>query len=132
MITTTVSVDGGKLKWTEEVPDHAYMIAYLHSELKIGRVEELDSFALYEAWAFDGRTSWHLWQREGEWVCTALDTAELDPSLTMRLRQYLSDHIRHSLKEKNLDRQYLEIHESIAFDEDGQAYVIYSCPIDLV
>lgn len=132
MITTTVSVDGGKLQWPKEVPDHAYMIAYLHSELKIGRVEELDSFTLYEAWAFDGRTSWHLWQRDGEWVCTALDTAELDPSLVMRSRQYLSDHIRHSLKEKNLDKQYLEIHETIAFDGDGQAYVIYSCPIDLV
>jgi len=132
MKTTAVIVEDGRLHWPSGVPDGAFMIAYLHSELKVGPVEPLDAGVLYEAWSFDGRTSWHLWQRDGAWVCTALNAESIDPSCVMRSRQYLSEPIQRRLKQQNLAKDCLEILEIIDFDPDGQAYVVYSCPIDFV
>lgn len=133
MNTIPVQVNDGVLEWPVGVSDHAYMIAYLHSELKVGRLEGgLPAAVVYEAWAFDGRVSWHLWQRDGEWMCTECDTAQIDPHLSLRTRQVLSREIRNRLKLQQLDKQYLEIHETIAFDSDGQAYVAYGCPINFV
>lgn len=133
MMTTVVQVNDGKLDWPSRVPDDAYMIAYLHSELKVGRKEDrLDSAVLYEAWAFDGRVSWHLWQRDGEWVCTECDTSHIAPQHSMRTKQYLSREVKRLLKEQHIDKQFLEVHETIAFDADGQAYIAYGCPINFL
>jgi hypothetical protein len=43
----------------------------------------------------------------------------------MEVEHYLSKHIRQKIKKTKLI-----IHQTIAWDEDGQAYIAYSCPIN--
>ncbi|AGA59174.1 hypothetical protein Theco_3118 [Thermobacillus composti KWC4] len=132
MKTLLVEVSGGMLEWPSDVPNDAWFLAYTHSELLLKKgPEPLHPARLYEAWAFDGTASWHLWQREDQWICTKYDADTADKRLVMEGRQVLSDTAIKKLASVQVNARYLVIHELIEFDEDGQAFVAYSCPINL-
>jgi len=132
MRTEPVEVRGGLLAWPSDVPEDAWLLAYTHSELLLGKgPKPLHPTKLYDAWAFDGKASWHLWRRDDEWVCTRVDAQAADRRLAGEQRQLLSDAAVKKLKAQGIDVRYLVIHERYAFDRDGQAYVAYSCPINL-
>lgn len=133
-MTTTLVVEenGGKIEWPQEITNEAIAIVYMHSSLIFDRDKNsIDSALLYEAWAFDNRYSWHIWQCNARWVCTTYDTSQVDGQLSLRTKQILSESIRSQLRKEQLNKQYLIIHETLEYDEHGQAYVAYSCPIAL-
>ena len=130
--TFSVEASGGMLNWPSDVSNEAWFLAYTHSELLIKKgPEPLHPVRLYEAWAFDGRSSWHLWQRDDQWVCTRYDSDSMDKRRVLEERQLLSDAVVKKLASEQIDARYLLIHELVEFDEDGQAFIAYSCPINL-
>jgi len=132
MITSPVDKRDGLLQWPSDVPKDAWFLAYTHSRLFLEKgPKPLNSATLYEAWAFDGKASWHIWQRDDEWVCTKYDSRMHDPEQVINQRQMLSDGIIRNLRHQGIEAQYLVIHELVEFDGDGQAYVAYSSPINL-
>ena len=132
MKTLPVDMSGGMLNWPSDVPDDAWFLAYTHSELLVKKgPEPLHPAKLYEAWAFDGKSSWHLWQRDDQWVCTRYDSDSVDKKRVLEERQILSDTVVRKLADEQINARYLMIHELIDFDDDGQAYIAYSCPINL-
>ena len=127
-----VEARNGILAWPSEVPNDAWLLAYTHSDLLLKKGPEPLEFAkLYEAWAFDGTSSWHMWQWDDDWFCTRYDSDSVDKRLVVEERQLLSDPTVKKLKSAGFNAQYLLIHELIEFDNDGQAFVAYSCPINL-
>lgn len=137
--TYKLEVDGSFLVWPADIPEDAYTLIYTHSNLSLNqRKQKLLHDVLYEAWAFDGVKSWHIWNRHGDWVCTVYDTEKdkEDKDETsdkknnrvhfIRREQLLLDHIARTVKKKKLI-----VHERIAYDEDAQAYIAYACPIQL-
>ena len=132
MKTVPVELRDGLLAWSSDVPEDAWLLAYTHSELLLGKgPKPLDPARLYEAWAFDGKASWHLWRRDDDWVCTKVDAEAADGRLIAEQRQILSDAAVRKLRDQGIEARYLVIRERFAFDGDGQAYVAYSCPINL-
>lgn len=124
--TTILVNEDDKLYWPKEVTADAYTLVYYHSELQIEKLlRPLNLQTLYEAWAFDGKHSWHIWQRDEEWVCTAYHPSVLKEEEKMEVEHYLSKHIIQKIKKTKLI-----IHQTIAWDEDGQAHIAYSCPIN--
>lgn len=125
--TFELEIDGSQIIWPTEISNDAYTLIYNHSNLSLNKKKlELYHATLYEAWAFDGKKSWHIWNKNGSWVCTVYDTEKDDPNLFIRREQLLLNHIAKTVKKKKLI-----IHERIAFDEHDQAYIAYSCPIQL-
>ena len=56
--TETLERDGDKLLWPEDISGNTYTLVYQHSDLNLGKgPSELLASKLYEAWAFDGKTS---------------------------------------------------------------------------
>jgi len=130
--TMSVETSNDMLTWPSDVPNDAWFLSYTHSELLIKKgPEPLYPVKLYEAWAFDGRSSWHLWQRDDQWVCTRYDSEDVDKRRVLEERQVLSDAVVKKLADEHTNVRYLLIHELVEFDEDGQAFIAYSCPINL-
>lgn len=125
--TSTIEVQKDGFILPKTLPEDVYVLAYLHSELifKRGKLP-IKASELYEAWAFDGKKSWHIWKREGSWVCTSYDSEKLDKAFIVEREQLLMPQFIDRLK-----KDTLVIHHCLAFDEDDQAYIEYSCPIDL-
>jgi len=132
MITAPAEHRDGLLQWPSDVPEDAWFLAYTHSRLILEKgPKPLKPGTLYEAWAFDGEASWHIWQRNDEWACTKYDAGQHDQRQVLVQRQILSDGMIRKLQNRHIGIRYLVIHELVEFDEDGQAYVSYSCPINL-
>lgn len=124
--TFSLKVAEGVIEWPANIPETVYTMIYSHSQLQIAKRKPiLKENTLYEAWAFDGQKSWHIWKRLNEWVCTYFDTSHDDPTLGIVRGQLLANHFR-----KSLDKTKLVIYERISFDEDNQAHIAYACPID--
>lgn len=125
--TYNLNIDGLKVIWPEDISDDAYTLIYTHSKLLLNKgTTELDYTVLYEAWAFDGKKSWHIWNRNGSWVCTVYDSEKCKPTTYIKREQLLLNHIAKTVK-----KEKLVIHELISYDQDDQAYIAYSCPIQL-
>jgi hypothetical protein len=124
-MTKPVDREGGRLLWPTDVGNGAYSMVYLHSSLEIKRgIRKLDPELLYEAWAFDGRHSWHLWKWDDEWVCTHCDSKQISEEHSWTIVQRLAPRFRQSLGFSSI-----AIFQVQEYDADGQAYVAYSCPI---
>lgn len=120
-------MDGDVIQWPDDIHDNAYTFVYEHSNLKIKKAKPtLQGSVLYEAWAFDGNKSWHIWKQDGTWVCSIYDTKQDTIEDGMRRKQLLSRPFA-----KMIGKECLVIYERLAYDEDNQAYVAYSCPIDV-
>lgn len=125
--TYKLDMNGKQIVWPADLTEDAYTLVYTHSNLSLNKTKkELDGATLYEAWAFDGKKSWHIWNRNGEWVCTVYDKEQDDPKLFIERGQLLLNHVA-----KTVGKEKLVIHERIAFDEHDQAYIAYACPIQL-
>ena len=124
--TVIVSNQNGQLSWPNEVPTHAYVLIYEHSKLQFQQsVRSINANTLYDAWAFDGTCSWHIWQNDhDEWVCTKYDTRQVHPDQILVEEQLLNIHFKEAL-----NRTKLLIHRVLEYDQDDQAYVSYACPI---
>jgi hypothetical protein len=124
--TRILDIESDQIKWPNEVNEEAYTIVYSHSSLYVGKDKiPLDTTTLYEAWAFDGVRSWHIWKKDTEWVCSTYDTSVLPEDHQMEVIHFLAKHV--SLK---LNKTKLVIHQTIDYDQDGQAYIAYACPIN--
>lgn len=125
--TTIATLDENIIQWPENMPKDAYTLVYSHSSLQLNKHDvPLKANQLYEAWAFDGKKSWHLWKQGNEWVFTTYDT-EMDKENEFIIReQMLANQFKHSMKKSKL-----LVYERIAYDEDNQAYIAYSCPINV-
>lgn len=125
--TYELVIDGEQIVWPEDITDDTYTLVYTHSNLFFNkRKPELHHEKLYEAWAFNGKKSWHIWNRDGKWVCTVYDAENDDESMYIRREQLLLNHIA-----RTVQAEKLVIHERIAYDADGQAYIAYACPIKI-
>lgn len=125
--TYELSIDGERIVWPTDISNEAYSLIYTYSKLSLNKATpDLYHAQLYEAWAFDGKKSWHIWNRDGKWVCTVYDTEKDDESMFIQREQLLLNHIA-----KTVQKEKLIIHERIAFDEDEQAYIAYARPIKL-
>ena len=125
----TIEVErvGDELKWPEDLSSDAYTLIYSHSKLELNQSQtSLKASKLYEAWAFDGVKSWHIWNRDGTWVCTTYDSRKIDKALVVEREQLLMKQFS-----KSTGKDTLVIHHRLAFDQDDQAYIAYSCPINL-
>lgn len=120
-------MDGDVIQWPEDIHVDAYTLVYEHSDLKVEQsLPILRQPILYEAWAFDGNVSWHIWEEDGKWVCSIYDSKQDTIEDGIRRKQLLS----HPFAQK-LGKRCLVIYERLAYDSDNQAYVAYSCPIDV-
>lgn len=127
METYKLDISGPHIEWPADVSEEAYTLIYFHSNLALNRGrQQLRHATLYEAWAFDGKKSWHIWNRNGEWVCTVYNSEKDDSYMVIRREQLLLNHFA-----KTVNKEKLIVHERIAFDEYDQAYVAYACPIQL-
>lgn len=125
--TVHLQLDNGQIYWPKEVSSNAYVLVYNHSDLIFEQSpKHLDATKLYEAWAFDGVNSWHIWRNDTDWVCTSYDTSKVPEENSMTVKQYLANKFQ-----KKINKKCLVIHQTIAFDEHEQAYIAYSCPIDV-
>lgn len=124
---TPLDCEHSILYWPKEVPEEAYTLTYTHSHLELSKNKApLKKNLLYEAWAFDGKKSWHIWLRDDGWVCTTYDTTKVKEEDSIEIEQLLAQHIA-----KDVNKSTLIIHQTIAYDSDHQAYIAYSCPINL-
>ena len=125
--TYELEIADGQITWPADLSENAYTLIYTHSQLSLGEGRRvLDHAILYVPWAVDGKKSWHIWNRNGAWVCTEYDTEQDDSDMFIRREQLLLNHFA-----KTVEKKKLIIHERIAFDEHDQAYIAYSCPIQL-
>jgi|SRR5690625_2907189 len=124
----TVEQDNDLLFWPKDITEDVYTLVYTHSELRLNKgYTKLPEKLLYEAWAFNGKKSWHLWKRDTEWVCTIYDTTKDEQNDVIVTEQLLMKQFANTMKKIKL-----VVYERIAYDSDEQAYIAYSCPIDLV
>lgn len=125
--TERLQIDNQVVYWPQEVGEEAYTLIYYHDSLDLSQSKEpLDVSLLYEAWAFDGQHSWHVWQHDDDWVITTYDTFQIDKEHTLLTKQYLARFLQ-----KKLNKEKLVIHQTIDYDEHGQAFITYACPIAL-
>jgi len=125
--TFKVEKKGIHLLWPDDIPENAYTLVYSHSALELQQTKsELQANTLYEAWAFDGQTSWHIWKRNDEWVCTTYQASEVEESYVVQRKQILMKQFQQST-----GRNVLVVQHHLHYDNDGQAYIAYSCPINL-
>src|SRR5690625_5843877 len=88
--TETLEVEGAHVLWPKDIPEGAYTLVYSHSTLQLNKAKPLlEADKLYEAWAFDGKTSWHLWKREDAWVCTTYRTSDVERENAVQRKQIL-------------------------------------------
>lgn len=126
--TEVIEQVDGEISWPKDLPKDAYTLSYLHSELKLTKAQPtLIANVLYEAWAFDGNKSWHIWNQDGTWVCTTYDARDVDDDLVVEREQLLMNQFKNTTK-----KDTLVLHHRLDFDTDGQAYIVYSCPINLI
>lgn len=125
--TFELRLRGNIIEWPKEVPENAYSLTYFHSQLQLNMEKPtLYKNLLYEAWAFDRSKSWHIWKRDNEWVCTVYDTTKDSKEDGVYRTHLLAKHFV-----KNTGKRALVVYERIAYDDDEQAYIAYSCPLDL-
>lgn len=125
--TDVLQLRENMIDWPEDVPHNAYSLIYFHSQLQLNKQKSpLNKNLLYEAWAFDSRKSWHIWKRDHEWVCSVYDTRKDRKEDGVFRSQLLANHFA-----KTTSKTSLLVYERIAYDVDAQAYIAYSCPIDL-
>src|SRR5699024_9691127 len=114
-----LSSENNVMNWPEDVPDDAYTLIYTHSKLFLQQgLRPLEPMTLYEAWAFDGNKSWHIWQRDHSWICTTYDTEKDDAEHVIKRKQLILPHFTKQFG-KNAT---LIVYERIQYDEDDQAY----------
>lgn len=127
LTTFLVEREGTHLVWPSDISEYAYTLVYSHSKLHLHQGKpELHANTLYEAWAFDGKTSWHIWKRNDEWVCTTYHASDVNRSYVVQRKQILMQRFQQST-----GKNVLVVHHHLNFDDDGQAYIAYSCPIRL-
>lgn len=113
--------------WPKEITKDSYTLIYTHSHLLLNQsLPQLNRHTLYEAWAFNGKKSWHIWKRDNAWVCTVYDAENDDDVMIIQREQLLLPHFA-----KTINKQKLIIQERLAFDTDDQAFIAYACPIEL-
>lgn len=122
-----VEQEDNYLFWPKNVTKDVYTLVYTHSALQLNKgFQKLPADELYEAWAFNGKKSWRLWKRDTEWVCTIYDTTVDERDDAIITEQLLMNQFT-----KTTGKNKLIVYDRIAYDTDGQAYIAYSCPIDL-
>lgn len=125
--TFKIEIIDGHIIWPNEITKDSYILAYTHSHLLLNKaLPKLNCQTLYEAWAFNGKKSWHIWKRDNEWICTVYNAENDDQSMVIQREQLLLPHI-----ERTVNKRKLIVLERLDYDTDHQAYIAYACPIEL-